>query len=285
MPVVVAAALRGALDKAARSLQPLGLSLDGRPAAWAPSESSMEWAVRADRVFETLALLWTRIKPYTATSGDAVAAALRGALDDAARSLQQLGLSLDSSRAVWEPSESSMEWAVRADRVFETLAALTVRIEAYAARPADAVAAALRADADRSEAKQRALFTGNERGDGADEVGSGGVPPADRLAYLAHTEHPVQMYAIMKPVPNTMPVPDDADEWAAAFGPVITGGNLPGGNGKTSTRTTTADTDPPEPAATPPGGPGLDLCRTCFAPADKPSAQCTNPTNHQAEQA
>ncbi|MGC4950943.1 hypothetical protein ACLQ2N_32725 [Streptomyces sp. DT224] len=126
-------------------------------------------------------------------------------------------------------------------------------------------------------------MSGNERADGPGEVGSGGVPPGDRLAHLGHIEHPTQMYAIMKPVPNTMPVPDDADEWVAAFGRVITGGHLPGGDGKTS-MPMIVDTDPQGTAATPLGGPGLDLCRTCLTPVGEPSAECTNPFSHQEGQ-
>ncbi|MFI9052419.1 hypothetical protein [Streptomyces sp. NPDC053427] len=111
------------------------------------------------------------------------------------------------------------------------------------------------------------------------------VPPGDRLAHRGHIEHPAQMYAIMKPVPNTMPPPADADEWIAAFGRVITGGHLPGGDGKTDIRTRIADTDPQGTAATPLGGPGIDLCRTCLTPVGEPSPECTNPFNHQEQQA
>ncbi|EFL19904.1 hypothetical protein [Streptomyces sp. C] len=68
-------------------------------------------------------------------AGDAVAAALRLALDDAARSLRGLGLSLNGSPASWAHSDSSIEWALRADQVFETLAALAARVEPYAATP------------------------------------------------------------------------------------------------------------------------------------------------------
>ncbi|MBT2511661.1 hypothetical protein J7I98_38970 [Streptomyces sp. ISL-98] len=57
----------------------------------------------------------------------------------------------------------------------------------------------------------------DERAHGPDEVGSGGVPPQDRLAHLGHVERPAQMYAIMKTVSNTMPVPADADEWMQSF--------------------------------------------------------------------
>lgn len=127
-------------------------------------------------------------------------------------------------------------------------------------------------------------MSGNERADGPDEVGSGGVPPAEFVARLRRGEHPAEMYTIMRPVPNTMPVPDDADEWIAAFGRVLAPGNLPGGDGKTST-TMLLDTDPQGTAATPLGGPGLDLCRTCLTPVGEPSAECTNPFNHQEQQA
>ncbi|PRH81084.1 hypothetical protein C6N75_00630 [Streptomyces solincola] len=127
-------------------------------------------------------------------------------------------------------------------------------------------------------------MSGNERADGPDEVGSRGVPPAEFVARLQRGEHPAEMDTIMKPVPNTMPVPDDADEWIAAFGRVITGGHLPGGDGKTST-TMFLDTDPQGTVATPLGGPGLDLCRTCLSPVGEPSPECTNPFNHQEQQA
>ncbi|MGA5411599.1 hypothetical protein ACPCSC_30630 [Streptomyces lavendulocolor] len=128
-------------------------------------------------------------------------------------------------------------------------------------------------------------MSGNECADGRDEVGSRGVPPEEFVARLARGEHPAaEMYTIMTPVPNPMPVPDDAEEWIAAFGRVITGGHLPGGDGKTS-MTMIVDTDPQGTAATPLGGPGLDLCRTCLTPVGEPSAECTNPFNHQEQQA
>lgn len=129
-------------------------------------------------------------------------------------------------------------------------------------------------------------MSGNERADGPDEVGSGGVSPAEFVARLGRGEHPAQVYAIMKLVPNTMPVPDDADEWIAAFSRrVRTAGNLlPGGDGKTS-MAMIWDTDPQGTAATPLGGPGLDLCATCLTPVDEPSPECTNPFNHQEQQA
>ncbi|MER6230974.1 hypothetical protein ACFUC2_04765 [[Kitasatospora] papulosa] len=107
------------------------------------------------------------------------------------------------------------------------------------------------------------------------------VPPGDRLAHLGHIEHPAEPYVIMKQVSNSLPVPDDADEWIAAFGRVIAGGNLPGGDGKTSSRPMIVDTDPQGTVATPLGGPGIDLCRTCLTPVGEPSPECTNPFNHQ----
>ncbi|WP_404949037.1 hypothetical protein HFP70_35230 [Streptomyces sp. ARC14] len=67
-------------------------------------------------------------------------------------------------------------------------------------------------------------MSGNERAEGPNEVGSGGTSPAEFVARLRRGEHPVQMYTVMKPVPNPVPVPDDADEWVAAFGRVVTGG-------------------------------------------------------------
>ncbi|WP_433860183.1 hypothetical protein [Streptomyces kronopolitis] len=111
------------------------------------------------------------------------------------------------------------------------------------------------------------------------------VPPADRLAHLGHIEHPVEMYAVMKPVPNSLPEPADAEEWVAAFGRVMADGNLPGGDGKTSTRIKVTDLDPQGDAATPLGGLGLDLCRTCLTPVGEPSPECANPVNHQEQQA
>ncbi|MEV0487255.1 hypothetical protein AB0I69_42485 [Streptomyces sp. NPDC050508] len=107
------------------------------------------------------------------------------------------------------------------------------------------------------------------------------VPPGDRLAHLGHIEHPTELYTIMKPVPNTLPAPPDAEEWIASFGQVVADGNLPGGDGKTSSRAMILDLDPQGAAATPLGGHGVDLCRTCLAPATKASPKCTNPFNHQ----
>ncbi|MGW1764504.1 hypothetical protein ACWCQL_10545 [Streptomyces sp. NPDC002073] len=43
------------------------------------------------------------------------------------------------------------------------------------------------------------------------------VPPGDRLAHLGHIEHPVEMYTVMKPVPNTVPLSAGTDEWIASF--------------------------------------------------------------------
>ncbi|MFD0352916.1 hypothetical protein ACFVHW_04090 [Streptomyces sp. NPDC127110] len=68
---VVAAALRSALDDAARCLKPLGLSLDGNPATWTHTDSSTEWADRAGQLYQTLDLLARRIEPYAATPEDA----------------------------------------------------------------------------------------------------------------------------------------------------------------------------------------------------------------------
>ncbi|MFJ3140204.1 hypothetical protein ACIPK5_30460 [Streptomyces sp. NPDC086843] len=62
-------------------------------------------------------------------------------------------------------------------------------------------------------------MSGNERANGPDEVGSGGLSPAEFVERLGRGEHP--RYAIMKPVPNTMPIPDDADEWIETFGRVL----------------------------------------------------------------
>lgn len=125
-------------------------------------------------------------------------------------------------------------------------------------------------------------MSGNEHAHGPGEVDSGGVPPADRLAQFGHIEKPVEMYTIMKPVPNTMPTPADADEWVAAFNRVTTGGHLSGGDGKSSM---IVDTDPQGTAAAPLCGPGIDLCRTCFTPVGELSPDCANPFNHQEQQA
>ncbi|MFD3815148.1 hypothetical protein ACFWRZ_08780 [Streptomyces rubiginosohelvolus] len=59
--------------------------------------------------------------------------------------------------------------------------------------------------------------------------------PAIPSSSLAHLESPAEMYTIMRLVPNSMPVPDDMDEWIAAFGRVISDRHLPGGDEKTST--------------------------------------------------
>ncbi|MFI5859337.1 hypothetical protein [Streptomyces parvulus] len=125
-------------------------------------------------------------------------------------------------------------------------------------------------------------MSGNERADGPDEVGSGGVPPEEFVARLARGEHPAaQMYTIMKPLTtNSRQSPEIAAEWATSFLGVIERG----GDGKTS-MPMTWDTDPQGTTAAPLGGPGLDLCRTCLAPVDQPSPECTNPFNHQEQQA
>ncbi|MBV1940860.1 hypothetical protein KUF83_30460 [Streptomyces sp. BV286] len=67
-------------------------------------------------------------------------------------------------------------------------------------------------------------MSGNEHAHGPDEVGSGGVPLDERFAHLGHIEIAAEMYVSMTPVPNTMPVPADADEWIAAFGRVAADG-------------------------------------------------------------
>ncbi|MGW0757137.1 hypothetical protein ACWD1Y_11715 [Streptomyces sp. NPDC002814] len=117
------------------------------------------------------------------------------------------------------------------------------------------------------------------------------VPPGDRLAHLGHIEHPVEMYTVMKPVPNTMPMPDDADEWVAAFGRVIAGGNLPGGDGKTSSRPMIVDTDPPGSVYRWELRPEIKgmMCGepTEFGPCrvgiGDPAPNCPSISNHQAE--
>ncbi|MER6520246.1 hypothetical protein ABT246_25745 [Streptomyces sp. NPDC001553] len=43
------------------------------------------------------------------------------------------------------------------------------------------------------------------------------VPPGDRLAHLGRVEHPVQTYAVMKPVPNSLPEPADTEKWLKSF--------------------------------------------------------------------
>ncbi|MER5482547.1 hypothetical protein ABT024_04935 [Streptomyces sp. NPDC002812] len=73
------AALRLALDDAARALRSLGLSLDGPP-TWAHTDSSTEWADRAGQLFQTLELLAARIEPY-AESPAAAARRVRAAAD------------------------------------------------------------------------------------------------------------------------------------------------------------------------------------------------------------
>ncbi|MFB6505655.1 hypothetical protein ACFC07_21810 [Streptomyces sp. NPDC056099] len=126
-------------------------------------------------------------------------------------------------------------------------------------------------------------MSGNEHAHGPDEVGSGGVPPTDRLAHLGHIEHPVEMYAIMKPVSNTMPAPADADEWIAAFGRVVADGNLPGGDGKTS-----VDLDPQSSVSRWALRPEIKGMRCgeptewgpCRAGIGEPAANCPNTSNH-----
>ncbi|WP_331745749.1 hypothetical protein [Streptomyces virginiae] len=75
-----AAALRLALDDTARRLRPLGLTLDGGPAAWAHTDSATEWADRAGQLYEALALLVVRVEPYAATP-EAAARRVRAAAD------------------------------------------------------------------------------------------------------------------------------------------------------------------------------------------------------------
>ncbi|MFD4933383.1 hypothetical protein [Streptomyces virginiae] len=79
-PDTAAAALRLALDDAARRLHPLGLTLDGGPAAWAHTDSATEWADRAGQLYEALALLVARVEPYAATP-EAAARRVRAAAD------------------------------------------------------------------------------------------------------------------------------------------------------------------------------------------------------------
>jgi hypothetical protein len=55
------------------------------------------------------------------------------------------------------------------------------------------------------------------RAHGLGEVGSGGVPPQDRLAQLGHVSQPAQMYAIMKPVSKPVSVPADTNERMRSF--------------------------------------------------------------------
>ncbi|MGW7594447.1 hypothetical protein, partial [Streptomyces rubiginosohelvolus] len=109
---------------------------------------------------------------------------------------------------------------------------------------------------------------------------------ADRLAHLGHIEHPVETYTIMRLTPNTMPVPDDADEWVAAFGRVLAPGNLPGGDAKTST-IKIIGTDPQSTATHwAPDWPSV-ICgeRTergcCTTPVGQPEPGCPNTLNHQ----
>ncbi|MEV7317259.1 hypothetical protein AB0N56_30410 [Streptomyces microflavus] len=106
------------------------------------------------------------------------------------------------------------------------------------------------------------------------------VPSSDGFARRGHIEHPVELYTITKPLPNTMATPDGADEWIEDFGLVLAPGNLPGGDGKTSS-TLPVDTDPPGNADEWIGGPGLDLCRACIAPVNEFSPECAHPFNHQ----
>ncbi|MFI1285220.1 hypothetical protein ACH4U5_31460 [Streptomyces sp. NPDC020858] len=82
--------------------------------------------------------------------GGAAAAGLRLALDDAARSLRTLGLSMDGP-ATWAPADSAAQWALRAGELYETLTLLVARIEPYAEEPGAAagrVRAAAAAHAD-----------------------------------------------------------------------------------------------------------------------------------------
>lgn len=41
--------------------------------------------------------------------------------------------------------------------------------------------------------------------------------PGEGPTHRGHVEHPVQMYAIMKPVPNSLPEPADAEAWISSF--------------------------------------------------------------------
>ncbi|MFE3547419.1 hypothetical protein ACFXN2_01980 [Streptomyces kronopolitis] len=65
------------------------------------------------------------------------------------------------------------------------------------------------------------------------------VPPRDRVAHLGHIEHPAEMYAIMKPVPNRLLVPAEAGEVLKSFASVTE--SLLGGSGKTVTRLAAAN--------------------------------------------
>ncbi|WP_330335609.1 hypothetical protein OHS33_38910 (plasmid) [Streptomyces sp. NBC_00536] len=92
------------------------------------------------------------------------------------------------------------------------------------------------------------------------------VSPGDRLSHLGHVERPEQVYAIMKPVPNSLPEPADTEQWSASFAaaarhvpltidfdpqPSINGWVTRGGTGKTSTAGT-------EGIAVEPTGPAAD---------------------------
>lgn len=65
------AALRLALDDAARSLCEAGLPLDGSPAPVSAADSAPDWAHRVGVLYETLVLLAARVEPYAAAPGSA----------------------------------------------------------------------------------------------------------------------------------------------------------------------------------------------------------------------
>ncbi|MFD3328578.1 hypothetical protein [Streptomyces sp. NPDC058701] len=65
------AALRLALDDAARGLREVGLPLDGSPAPVSAADSAPDWAHRASVLYETLVLLAARVEPYATARGSA----------------------------------------------------------------------------------------------------------------------------------------------------------------------------------------------------------------------
>ncbi|KIF04737.1 hypothetical protein PL81_16985 [Streptomyces sp. RSD-27] len=56
-----------------------------------------------------------------------------------------------------------------------------------------------------------------EQRDGRTTRQQGPVPPEDRLSHFGAVEHPAEMYAVMKPVPNSLPEPADTREWLKSF--------------------------------------------------------------------
>ncbi|MER7761511.1 hypothetical protein [Streptomyces sp. NPDC097619] len=110
-------------------------------------------------------------------------------------------------------------------------------------------------------------------------------PVIPGMSRLCHVEHPQQMYTIMRPVPASLPVPEDADAWIGAFGRGRVTGILPGGDGKTSAAVSWGtDSQGNAVVLTPLGGPGLDLCGTCHTPVGEPSPGCTETSNHRERQ-